>query len=145
MPNPFNRLYAPNGSVLAREGRTIADDAAWTPDNLGAGDTFNGVVFDGEEWEDVNISPVFTDGSGAIVDGTSIAVTPLIWVPDNRAALGRIWRELTATGVVTDDAVVNVVVSGHKMGFRITGVTLGAGTDVGITVTGGKTRTARIQ
>lgn len=142
MPNPFNRLYAPNGSVLVRAGQIVADGAAWTPDDEGG--SFAAVVFDGDEWEDVNISPVFTDGSGAIVDGTSIVVTPLIWVPDSRAALGRIWRELTSTGVILDEGVANVAVDGHKMGFRITTVTLGGGTDVGITVTGGSTRTSRV-
>lgn len=145
MATLLKQLYSPDAKVNAREGRTAADSpaaGAWTPDNLNADEisadvAYKDVVFDGRRWDSVQVMPVFTDGAGAVVDGTSVDVTPLVEVRDPAASNGRIWVALAATGAITDDVLTAVVVEGHLMAFRITAVTLGAATDVGLAITGG--------
>ncbi len=130
----YIRLLGPDGSAKVRSALT-AIDVTWTPEDEGVPKDF---ILDAREFDSVRVTPVFLDGGGLIVDGTSVDVTPLIQIPDVRSTDGgRLWRELAATGVITDGAVADVPVHSHFCAFRLVVLTLGAATSVDLVVTGG--------
>jgi hypothetical protein len=132
---PYIKLFGQDGSAKVRSALT-AIGATWTPEDEGTPKNF---ILDARAFETVRITPVFLDGGGLIVDGTSVDVVPLILVPDSRATTtgGRLWRVQAAIGATTDAQIVDVDVHGHMCAFRLTALTLGAAISVDLIVTGG--------
>lgn len=135
MTTPYIKLLGPDGAAKVRSARTAADAATWTPEVEGAPKNF---ILDARDFDSVRVTPVFLDGSGAIVNGNSVSIDPLIMIPDARSTTGgRIWRQLPSTGSVTDGAVAEIAACAHFCAFRITAVSLGTATSVDLVVTGG--------
>jgi hypothetical protein len=131
---PYIKLLGQDGSAKVRSALTVIG-ATWTPEDESVPKDF---ILDSRAYETVRITPVFLDGGGLIVDGTSVDVVPLMLIPDTRSVTGgRLWRPQTAIGVTTDDEIVDVPVQGHFMAFRLTVLTLGAATSVDLIATGG--------
>lgn len=123
-----------DGTTIVRSALTSLD-ASWVPEDEGVPKDF---ILDAREYDTVRITPVFLDGGGLVVDGTSVAVEPLIAIrsPDGT----RLWRALAVTGATTDDAFAEVSVQSSFCAFRLTGLTLGGATSVNLTITGGSYR-----
>lgn len=130
----YIRLYGPDGSAKVRSARTASDAGTWTPDAESVPKNF---MLDAREWDSIKITPVFLNGGGAIAAGTNVTVTPLILVPDSRAATGRLWKALASTGAIVDGSLVEIAVQAHICAFLLSAVTLGAATSVDLKVTGG--------
>ena len=133
----MQRLYNTDGSAVVRSGLAAADAGAWLPTDPSGLD-----VLDAREWEDVQVTPVFRDVAGAVTDGTSVSITPLIAVYD--AAAGKVWRELTAVAGLTDNVLATISSRGHEVSFRVTAVVLGAAITVDIVVVSGTRDRARV-
>jgi len=129
-------LFNTDGVAVVRAGLTAADAGTWVPVHAQQEDQF-----DGREWDTVKVTPVFRNSGGAVVDGTSIDITPLIEVPVEG---GPVWRELAAIASLTDDgAVGEIPFHGHIGAVRLDAVVLGTADKVDIVLTGG-TRVPRV-
>lgn len=137
------RLYGQDATTVVRDARGIQDAAAWTPDNLSAGEVTGGVTaddvtLDAREWRTVRLVVDFEQPAGTPHAGGTITVLPLFSTPDPNSPNGRKWREGTSSGIMTDDSFVEVATEGHDVAFRITALAL-AGADIAILkVTGGE-------
>lgn len=137
------RLYSQDATVVVRDDLGIQDAAAWTPDNLSAGEITAGVVaddvtLDAREWDTVRLVVDFETTAGAPHVGGTVTITPLVATPYPNNAGGRKWRELASTGALGSGAIYEVATEGHDVAFRVTALAL-AGADVAIVrTTGGK-------
>lgn len=144
------RLYAQDATTIVRDARGIQDAAAWTPDNLSAGEISGGVTaddvtLDAREWRTVRLVIDFEQPAGTPHAGGNVTVTPLYSTPDPNSPNGRRWRAGTSTGAFTSSDFVEVAPEGHDVAFRITALAL-SGADIGILkVTGGELSPNRVR
>jgi hypothetical protein len=134
----IQKLFGPDGSARIRDNRVAIDAIGWTPDNVvndaGAPDS---VLLDAHEWETVRLVARF---NGSVNGTETVDVTPLIAVPDPEAPTSRLWSAMPTVTLAPQLDNDEVVVQGHKAGFRIDVLTLGTATSVDIIVTGGQFR-----
>lgn len=136
------RVYSEDGIAILREERTAADAAAWTPDNLSAGEISGGVTaddvtLDAREWSAVNLYVDFVDAGGAPHAGGTVTVSTLFSVRDDGATNGRRWKERDVVTDMTGLDVSSIDVDGHNVAFRIDALALGGATNASLKVTGG--------
>ncbi len=115
----------------------------WTPDNLNADESAlsaDDVILEAAEWEDVRVVAFFETA----VNGTeTVDVTPLRALPNAPSPSGRLWVPLAPVTLAPQLGSSLVRVDAGLIAFRITALTLGTATKVGIIVTGGAYRRGR--
>lgn len=130
----MRRLYSFDGATDVQPALTAAKGASWTPADEDPSDPW---ILDAREWQTVRLFPTFRDGGGAQAAGTSVALTPLVRIPDPASPTGFRWLASGTSVTINDGATAEVSVDGHVCAFRVTAVTLGAATDVVLRATGG--------
>ena len=127
-----HRVYGPGGAASVRSAVTAADAATWTPDDEGVPDDF---ILDAREWEDVRLMASYV-GSPT---GETVTVQLLrsVWV----AGGPRQWTAVGSAVVVGAHGVSALFpVDGRDVAWRVTSLTLGGATNVGLVASGGQRR-----
>lgn len=133
-------LHGAQGRADVREGRGAIDDAAWTPDNLSAGEIGGGVLADdvtleGRGWEDVRVVAFF--GAG-FAGSETVTVQVLRSLRDPAGSNGRLWVPQGAALVLAPHGTLSGDVQADAdLAFRITVLTLNGAADLSLFVTGG--------
>lgn len=138
MPKPTKcRLYSQDASVVVRTGRSVADAAGWSPDNLSAPETADGVTLDAREWDSIRLAIDWTT-AGVKSAGGSVVAEILISVPDPLGTRGRTWRLIDTVSGLTDATVTDPIEThGHDVAVRLTTITLSGADVVNVRATGG--------